>query len=650
MRLPRRSVLFASALAVALAAAISCGAAGAAVAATRVCPGQHDFVCGTLNVPLDHSGRVPDTIALHYAAQRRHTQGAGLLIALSGGPGQSSVAAATSFELSLAPALRRYRLVVLDQRGTGESGALDCPNVQGLGSLDAFLPAALAACAARIGPSRAFYATSDTVRDLDALRAAFGAPKVALMGVSYGTHVALQYARTFPDRVDRLILDSIVGPEGPDPFLLDTYRSLPRVLREQCADGQCRGVTDDPVADVQALVARLARGPLRGQVFDTRGRRTSTAYHTAEELSFLITAGDLNPFLQAALPAAIAAARAGDTSLLMRLRRIGQGPPTKLRDLSFGLNVATGCLDAPLPYPLSTPIPQRPALARAALAAIPSSEYAPFDAETVLTSSYVDDCLDWPQDAPTPPATGPLPDVPALLLGGRLDLRTPFENAEATAKELPHSSLVAVGGTGHDELDSDVTGCADRALRLFIANQPVGTPCAGRSNELGPVPLPPRALSDFRTPSDVPGRRGRTLFAVLDTADDVRLTALQVVFAGLHVRGGGLHGGWFSGSDSLAGAIRLHRYGFVPGLRVSGSVSLHIDGELTGRLTITGPGGANGFLVLDGKGGAKGRLGGRAVHHAANAARAAGAGPVSRRVHGPAMPEPTRLPRRVPGL
>ena len=107
----------------------------------------------------------------------------------------------------------------------------------------------------------------------------------------------------------------------------------------------------------------------------------------------------------------------------MRLRRIGQGPPTKLRDLSFGLNVATGCLDAPLPYPLSTPIPQRPALARAALAAIPSSEYAPFDAETVLTSSYVDDCLDWPQDAPTPPATGPLPDVPALLLGGRLDLR-----------------------------------------------------------------------------------------------------------------------------------------------------------------------------------------------------------------------------------
>ena len=62
-------------------------------------------------------------------------------------------------------------------------------------------------------------------------------------------------------------------------------------------------MTDDPVADVQALVARLARGPLRGQVFDTRGRRTSTAYHTAEELSFLITAGDLNPFLQAALPA-----------------------------------------------------------------------------------------------------------------------------------------------------------------------------------------------------------------------------------------------------------------------------------------------------------------------------------------------------------
>jgi hypothetical protein len=96
--------------------------------------------------------------------------------------------------------------------------------------------------------------------------------------------------------------------------------------------------------------------------------------------------------------------------------------------------------------------------------------------------------------------------------------------------------------------------------------------------------------------------------------------------------------------------MRLQRYEFVPGVRLSGRLRFHTDGELSGRVTVTGRGGSNGFLVLDGKGGAKGRLGGRNVRHAAGAARAAGAVAVSRRVHGPAMPVPTRLPRRLRGL
>jgi pimeloyl-ACP methyl ester carboxylesterase len=634
-------------LALALAAVAltaGCVVAPAAVAAPRLtpCRGERDFGCGTLPVPLDHSGRVPGQIAIHFAAQRRFPQGAGLLIALSGGPGQPSVDAASSFAVTLQPALARYRLVVLDQRGTGRSGALNCPSVQGLRSLDPFLPPALAACAARIGPRRAFYATSDTVQDLDALRAALGAPKVALMGISYGTHVALQYARTFPDRVDRLILDSIVGPDGPDPFLLDTYRNLPRILREQCAADRCRIITKDPVDDVAVLAQRLRAGPLQGHAFDARGRRVRVTYHYPDELSFLITAGDLNPFLQAELPAAIAAARTGDRSLLMRLRRIGQGPREKLRELSFGLNVTTGCLDTPLPYSLQTPIPARPAIAQQALAAIPPAEYTPFDGQTVLRTSYVDDCLQWPADTPAPPATGPLPDVPALLLGGRLDTRTPFENAEATARELPHATLVPVHGTGHDTLDSDVTGCTARALALFVRDLAVGTPCKGHSNEIRPLPLPPRSLLDFRSAPGVGGERGRVLFAALDTAEDARLSALQALFAGLQVRGGGLHGGWFTGGDAIEGTIRVHRYSYLAGVRITGT--LRASGrELRGRLSVLSRR-MSGTLRLDGHGGAAGRLGGRAVRY--RPARGRAASVAGRRVDGPGL----ALPRRLPGL
>ena len=98
------------------------------------------------------------------------------------------------------------------------------------------------------------------------------------MGISYGTHVALQYARAFPDHVAKLILDSIVGPDQPDGFLLDTYRNLPRVLREQCANNACRGITNDPVADVGTLVTPSTRGArCAAAYYDPSGARARPA-------------------------------------------------------------------------------------------------------------------------------------------------------------------------------------------------------------------------------------------------------------------------------------------------------------------------------------------------------------------------------------
>jgi pimeloyl-ACP methyl ester carboxylesterase len=621
----------------ALAALMFAGTASADAASCAT-----GFTCATLDVPLDRSGAFPGVVHLHYAAQRRFPKNAGVLIALAGGPGQSALDFAESFTVSLEPALRRYRLVVLDQRGTGESGALVCPAVQALRTLDSIRPEAVAACAAGVGAARTFYSTADTVQDLDALRVRLGAPKIALMGVSYGTHVALSYARAFPGQVDKLILDSIVGPNGPDAFLLDTYRAFPRILREQCRGSLCSNTTRDPVADVAATVERLKAGPVRGTAFDASGKRRAVVYSSPEELSFLLIAGDLNPFLQPYIPAALSSAVRGDTAMLMRLRKPVQGGRTTLAALSAGLNVTTGCLDAPLPYPLSTPPADRPAIAAAALAQIPPSEYAPFDAATVQTSSYVDDCLLWPQDSPHPPFNGPLPDVPALLLGGRLDTRTPVENAMQTLPELPHGTLVTVRGTGHDVLDSDFSACSQTALRRFVDNQPVRSPCAGDSNQIPPLPLPPRSIDDFRSAPGVGGRRGRAVFATLDTVEEARLTAIQFALAGIDARGGGLR----SGSFGLDGEVlRLRDYAFVPGIRLTGSVRITTRSP-RGHVRVRGPNGTSGELDLDSRGGARGRIGGKRVRYRAPRSRSAAAssGARSLRVAGRSTP---RLPRAL---
>ena len=619
--------------------------AGAAPVEAASC--ASGFTCGTLDVPLDRSGAFPGVVHLRFAAEREFPKNAGVLIALAGGPGQSSLDLAPAFATSLEPALRHYRLVVLDQRGTGESGALVCPAVQSLRTLDPIRPEAVAACAAGVGPARTFYSSPDTVLDLDALRARLGAEKIALMGVSYGTHVALQYARAFPARVDKLILDSIVGPDGPDAFLLDTYRAFPRVLREQCRGSLCAGTTPDPVADVGVMVQRLRAGPLSGTALDASGKPRPVVYSSPEELSFLLIAGDLNPLLQPFIPAALSSAVRGDTAMLMRLRKVAEGPATPIAALSAGLNVTTGCLDAQLPYSLQTPPDQRPALAAAALAQIPPSSYAPFDAATVQTSSYVDDCMQWPQDTPHAPFTGPLPDVPALLLGGRLDTRTPVENALATLPQLPHGKLVTVPGTGHDVLDSDLTGCSAIALRRFVDGRAVGSPCKGRSSQIPPLPLPPESIDDFRSAPGVGGRRGRALFATLATVEEARLVALQFAISGIAPRGGGLRSGRFRlGADGET--VRLRDYAFVPGVRLTGSVRI-LSRSPRGHVRVRGRRGVSGELDLNSRGDARGSLGGRRVHYRAPRGRSAAAAAL--RGGGRAIPQlPLSLLHRRPAL
>src|SRR3954454_22537815 len=108
---------------------------------------------------------------------------------------------------------------------------------------------------------------------MDALRAALGINKWSVYGVSYGTRVATLYAQRHPDRVDRMILDSVVEPGGPDPLYGPTFAAIPRVLGEVCAHGLCRTVTKDVNADTAKLVARLAKGPLHGVLVSEDGKK-----------------------------------------------------------------------------------------------------------------------------------------------------------------------------------------------------------------------------------------------------------------------------------------------------------------------------------------------------------------------------------------
>jgi pimeloyl-ACP methyl ester carboxylesterase len=84
-----------------------------------------------------------------------------------------------------------------------------------------------------------------SVDDLDAVRQALGLERVSLEGVSYGTYLALSYARAHPDHVERLVLDSTLATESP--FDLDSIVAMRRVLTGICASACPRRRADrDP--------------------------------------------------------------------------------------------------------------------------------------------------------------------------------------------------------------------------------------------------------------------------------------------------------------------------------------------------------------------------------------------------------------------
>ena len=280
--------------------------------------GVFGFQCARVSVPLDRSGALPGRVSLFVKRiHARESPRRGALVVLAGGPGQSATDAFGGSALSvLHPAYRNRDLIIFDQRGTGRSGLLRCRALERANLLEGGVAAGR--CAARIGRRRALYTSRESVEDIESIRVALGYERIALFGISYGTKVALGYAAMHPGNVERLVLDSVVEADGPNPLYLDTMEAVPRALRTLCRAG-CSAFTPDPVADVAALVRRLARAPLRGRVVLANGAVRRSRLER-EDLFVVLLAGDLNPAVRAGFPGAVRAALDGDAAPLLRLR------------------------------------------------------------------------------------------------------------------------------------------------------------------------------------------------------------------------------------------------------------------------------------------------------------------------------------------
>jgi pimeloyl-ACP methyl ester carboxylesterase len=413
---------------------------------SHACPGAVGFSCSTLTVPLDRSGRRPGTLQLAVAASDNTNAPRGDLLLIAGGPGQPGLPLLPRIDRILGAERKAYRIVVYDQRGTG-AAALDCPALQrAMGGADLFPPpaAAVRACSAQLGPDRAFYGTDDVVGDMDDLRRALGVRRWTLDGVSYGTFVGERYALAHPDRVTRLVLDSVV-PQTVDATtaLLDEARATARVLRDVCG----RPCVDDLAAVVRAWPA----GP--------------------PLLDALTLDSIVDPTFRAAfvVPGLLAAARKGDAAGLNRFLATVHGwEASPAGELSQGLHASALCADWRFPWGGSAaPVAGRAARLARVVARTPASRLAPFDRVTLSGNGFVRECLPWAPSAPTPPPRGTI-RVRTLLLAGTHDLSTPLEWARREHARSPGSRLVVVPGAGHSLQSRAVSDAGRNAVARFL--------------------------------------------------------------------------------------------------------------------------------------------------------------------------------------
>jgi pimeloyl-ACP methyl ester carboxylesterase len=587
---------FAVVSAVLVALAVVAPAARAAIPFVPCAPAGYQ--CGQLAVPLDPSGGSAGTLTLNMkrrVAASNPTSAA--VIGLAGGPGQAAIPVAAKIAANIAPALATRDLVVFDQRGTGSSGRLTCAG-----------RATVSGCATSIGPSRAFYRTAESVEDIEAIRQAAGYAKLVLYGTSYGTKVAEAYAAKYPANVEALVLDSVVLPEGPDVFDRSTLQRVGPALRQLCGTARCRGVSGDPRGDVAALVRGLERAPLRGPVTTSTGRTVRRTLSAVDLLDVLL-AGDFNPTLRADFPAAVRSALHGDVRPLLRVQERANADNSDVTDdISAALFATTTCEEGVFPWSRDDAPDTRATEAVDAARAIPRSQLGPFDARVALFGGVAPLCVSWPNASPAPVASGPLPNVPTLILAGDADLRTPITDARALAVRIAGAQVLEVPFVGHSVIGADPTGCAKAGVAAFFAGRTVA-PCTATAPQFAPTRIAPTSLARVAGA----GRTGKTANAVAETLQDVGEVFLGIAAdrrkaPRIGTQIGGLRGGT---ARWTATGIRLQRVRYVPGVVVSGFARRGANG--TARMTVTGPAAAHGTVRVLAGGRIVARLDGRRI-------------------------------------
>jgi pimeloyl-ACP methyl ester carboxylesterase len=417
--------------------------------------------CGWLDMP--ENPRQPEGRQIRIRVARVPARGRVTepdpLVFFAGGPGQAATEAWPIIAGALGKVNESRDILLVDQRGTGQSNALKCPQIE--------LDKALAAdwddlarttreCLDSLDGDPRFYTTTIAMHDIDAARAALGYEQVNLFGGSYGTRAAQVYLRLFPQRVRTVVLDGVV----PQTLALGSEhaqkldQAMHRVLLGCDTDPVCAENFPNTLEKLKGLIRSLEENPVDLTVIHPNtGEPFSLTFNRdvlSTSLRFLTYSSDSQALLPLLIHEAAVEWKFDRLASQMLIATSGLQ-----ESISQGMEMSVMCAeDAPFyPEPL------------------PKNDYLMGD---TMEKAVGIQCAVWPRgEVPGDfhrPLTG---DVPVLLLSGELDPVTPPEYADQVAANFSNSTHLVAPGQGHI---ATTRGCMGRIVSDFII--------AGDSGEL----------------------------------------------------------------------------------------------------------------------------------------------------------------------
>ncbi len=393
--------------------------------------------CGKLPVPLNYENPAAGTLSLNYAVipALRSDGPADPLFFLAGGPGQAAVDVAGMITGAFSEVRQQRDLVLIDQRGTGQSAALRCgtPDLPPFASVsDDNTRQLIGECLDELGADVIHFSTANSVRDLESLRIALGYEQINLYGGSYGSRLGLVYMKHYPQFIRAAVLDSLGPTQIPiGPFGQSSARSFDLLLAECEANQRCRDAFPQLRNTFSNLADRLMESPVSTEVtHPTLG--TATPF----DLTFDVLVGNLrmllySPHTRQILPLVIQQTAMGNYAPLVGV--IAQTIELS-EQIAVGLNLNIIC---------NEDFPR-----------ISAADWAQ-DADNLFGGAASHRpwqllCKDWPRYAVPDEFGEPVvSNIPSLLLSGEMDPVTPPSNGEKALAGLSRGRHLEVPNGAH---------------------------------------------------------------------------------------------------------------------------------------------------------------------------------------------------------